>query len=162
MKRTVSYEQVKHAVDKLQSEGQKVSVRSIQSMTGGSMTTVMELHRQWQQRQQTALLPGGQGENLSEKLRTAIWSEITENVSQCRAAMEAQVKAAEQRAQETEELLRDAETREEELRGTIDSDKKEVTSLATQLKMTETKVRELEAKIEELRKDLLAAEKGLR
>jgi outer membrane murein-binding lipoprotein Lpp len=73
--------------------------------------------------------------------------------------MEAQVKAAEQRAQETGDLLKDAETREEELRVTIEADKKEITSLATQLKMTESKVGELEAKVEELRKVLLEAEK---
>ena len=158
MKRTVSYEQVKQSVDKLLSEGQKVSVRAIQSITGGSMTTVLELLRQWQQRQQTVVFPGGT-EEISEKLRSAIGSEISENVSRCRAAMEAQVKAAEQRAQETEELLRDAETREGELRVTIEADKKEITSLATQLRMTESKVGELESKVEELRKDLLEAEK---
>src|SRR5664279_3367778 len=118
MRGTINFEQVKEAADKLKSEGQKVSVRAIQSITGGSMTTVLELLRQWQQRQQTVVLPGGT-EEISEKLRSAIGSEISENVSRCRAAMEAQVKAAEQWAQETEELLRDAETRERELRGTI-------------------------------------------
>jgi len=156
MRGTVNFEQVKQAAEKLQSEGQKVSVRAVQSLTGGSMTTVMELLRQWQQ---SAVLPVGTEENLSETLRAAISSEISGNVSRCRAAMEAQVEAAEQRAQETGDLLKDAENREEELRATLDADKKEITTLTTQLKMTETKVRELEVKIEELRKDLLEAEK---
>ena len=159
MRGTINFEQVKQAADKLQSEGQKVSVRAVQSITGGSMTTVLELLRQWQQRQQSAVFPSGMEETLSEKLRAAISSEISENVSRCRAAMEAQVKAAEQRAQETGDLLKDAETREGELRVTIEADKKEITSLATQLKMTESKVGELESKIEELRKVLLEAEK---
>ena len=159
MRGTVSLEQVKVAADKLQSEGQKVSVRAVQSITGGSMTTVLELLRQWQQRQQSTVFPSATEENLSEKLRAAISSEIFENVSRCRAAMEAQLKAAEQRAQETGDLLKDAENREEELRATIDADKKEITALATQFKMTESKVGELEAKIEELRKALLEAEK---
>jgi chromosome segregation ATPase len=159
MRGTINFEQVKQAADKLQSEGQKVSVRAVQSITGGSMTTVLELLRQWQQLQQSAVFPSDMEETLSEKLRAAIGSEIFENVSRCRAAMEAQVKAAEQRAQETGDLLKDAETREEELRVTIEADKKEITSLATQLKMTESKVGELEAKVEELRKVLLEAEK---
>jgi outer membrane murein-binding lipoprotein Lpp len=159
MRGTINFEQVKQAADKLQSEGQKVSVRAVQSITGGSMTTVLELLHQWQQRQQSAVFPSGTEETLSEKLRAAIGSEIFENVSRCRAAMEAQVKAAEQRAQETGDLLKDAETREEELRVTIEADKKEITSLATQLKMTESKVGELESKVEELRKVLLEAEK---
>ena len=159
MRGTINFEQVKQAADKLQSEGQKVSVRAVQSITGGSMTTVLELLRQWQQRQQSAVLLFGAEENLSEKLRAAISSEISENVSRCRAAMEAQIKAAEQRAQETGDLLKDAEISEEELRATIDTDKKEITALATQLKMTESKVGALEAKIEELRKALLEAEK---
>jgi len=55
--------------------------------------------------------------------------------------------------------LKDAEIREQELLATIDADKKEITALATQLKMTESKAGELEAKIEELRKALLEAEK---
>jgi outer membrane murein-binding lipoprotein Lpp len=123
------------------------------------MTTVLELLRQWQQRQQSAVLSSATEENLSEKLRAAIGSEISENVSRCRAAMEAQVKAAEQRAQETGDLLKDVENREEELRVTIEADEKEITSLTTQLRMTESKVGELEAKVEELRKALLEAEK---
>ena len=159
MRGTINFEQVKQAADKLQSEGQKVSVRAVQSITGGSMTTVLELLRQWQQLQQSAVFPSGMEETLSEKLRAAIGSEIFENVSRCRAAMEAQLKAAEQRAQETGDLLKDAENREEEIRSTIDADKKEITALATQLKMTESKVGELEAKVEELRQSLLAAEK---
>jgi outer membrane murein-binding lipoprotein Lpp len=159
MRGNINFEQVKQAAEKLQLEGQKVSVRAVQSITGGSMTTVLELLRQWQQLQQSAVFPSDMEETLSEKLRAAIGSEIFENVSRCRAAMEAQVKAAEQRAQETGDLLKDAETREEELRVTIEADKKEITSLATQLKMTESKVGELEAKVEELRKVLLEAEK---
>ena len=159
MRGTINFEQVKQAADKLQSEGQKVSVRAVQSITGGSMTTVLELLRQWQQLQQSAVFPSGMEETLSEKLRAAISSEIFENVTRCRAAMEAQVKAAEQRAQETGDLLKDAETREGELRVTIEADKKEITSLVTQLRMTESKVGELESKVEELRKALLEAEK---
>ena len=159
MRGTINFEQVKQAAEKLQLEGQKVSVRVVQSITGGSMTTVLELLRQWQQRQQSAVLSSATEENLSEKLRAAIGSEISENVSRCRAAMEAQVKAAEQRAQETGDLLKDVENREEELRVTIEADEKEITSLTTQLRMTESKVGELEAKVEELRKALLEAEK---
>ena len=159
MRGTIYFEQVKQAAEKLQLEGQKVSVRVVQSITGGSMTTVLELLRQWQQRQQSAVLSSATEENLSEKLRAAIGSEISENVSRCRAAMEAQVKAAEQRAQETGDLLKDVENREEELRVTIEADEKEITSLTTQLRMTESKVGELEAKVEELRKALLEAEK---
>jgi len=159
MRGTINFEQVKQAAEKLQLEGQKVSVRAVQSLTGGSMTTVLELLRQWQQRQQSTLFPSAIEENLSEKLRGAISSEISENVSRCRVAMEAQIKAAEQRAQETGDLLKDAEIREKELRATIDADKKEITALATQLKMTESKVGELESKVEELRKVLLEAEK---
>ena len=158
MRGAINFEQVKRAADKLQLDDQKVSVRAIQSITGGSMTTVLELLRQWQQ-QQSAVFPVGTEENLSEKLRAAIASEISENVSKCRAAMESQIKAAEQRAQETGDLLKDAENREEELRATIDADKKEITALATQLRMTESKAGELETKIEELRKALLEAEK---
>ena len=159
MRGTINFEQVEQAAEKLQSEGQKVSVRAVQSITGGSMTTALELLRQWQQLQQSAVSPSGMEETLSEKLRAAISSEISENVSRCRAAMEAQVKAAEQRAQETGDLLKDAETREGELRVTIEADKKEITSLVTQLRMTESKVGELESKVEELRKVLLEAEK---
>ena len=151
MRGTVNFEQVKHAADKLQSEGQKVSVRAVQSLVGGSMTTVLELLRQWQQRQQSTLFPSAAEENLSETLRAAISNEIAVNVSQCRAAMEDQVKAAEQRSQETGDLLKDAEIREQEMLAAIDADKKEITALATQLKMTESKVGELEAKVEELR-----------
>ena len=159
MRGTVNFEQVKRVADKLQQDGQKVSVRAVQRITGGSMTTVLELLRQWQQRQQTAVLSSATEENLSEALRAAISSEIAENVSRCRAAMEAQIQLAEQRAQETGDLLKDAEIREQELLATIDADKKEITALATQLKMTESKVGELEAKVEELRKVLLEAEK---
>jgi chromosome segregation ATPase len=159
MRGTVNFEQVKRVADKLQQDGQKVSVRAVQRITGGSMTTVLELLRQWQQRQQTAVLSSATEENLSEALRAAISSEIAENVSRCRAAMEAQIQLAEQRAQETGDLLKDAEIREQELLATIDADKKEITALATQLKMTESKAGELEAKIEELRKALLEAEK---
>jgi outer membrane murein-binding lipoprotein Lpp len=159
MRGNINFEQVKQAAEKLQLEGQKVSVRAVQSITGGSMTTVLELLHQWQQRQQSAVLSSATEENLSEKLRAAIGSEISENVSRCRAAMEAQVKAAEQRAQETGDLLKDVENREEELRVTIEADEKEITSLTTQLRMTESKVGELEAKVEELRKALLEAEK---
>ena len=157
MRGTVNFEQVKRVADKLQQDGQKVSVRAVQRITGGSMTTVLELLRQWQQRQQTAVLSSATEENLSEALRAAISSEIAENVSRCRAAMEAQIQLAEQRAQETGDLLKDAEIREQELLATIDADKKEITALATQLKMTESKAGELEAKIEELRKALLEA-----
>ena len=159
MRGTVNFEQVKRVADKLQQDGQKVSVRAVQRITGGSMTTVLELLRQWQQRQQTAVLSSATEENLSEALRAAISSEIAENVSRCRAAMEAQIQLAEQRAQETGDLLKDAEIREQELLATIDADKKEITALATQLKMTESKAGELETKIEELRKALLEAEK---
>jgi len=159
MRGTVNFEQVKRVADKLQQDGQKVSVRAVQRITGGSMTTVLELLRQWQQRQQTAVLSSATEENLSEALRAAISSEIAENVSRCRAAMEAQIQLAEQRAQETGDLLKDAEIREQELLATIDADKKEITALATQLKMTESKAGELEAKVEELRKVLLEAEK---
>jgi chromosome segregation ATPase len=156
MRGTINFEQVKQAADKLQSEGQKVSVRAVQSITGGSMTTVLELLRQWQQ---SAVFSVGTEENISETLRAAISNEIAVNVLQCRAAMEDQIKAAEQRAQETGDLLKDAEIREQELLAAIDADRKEITSLATRLKMTETRAGELEAKIEELRKALLEAEK---
>ena len=87
MRGAINFEQVKRAADKLQLDDQKVSVRAIQSITGGSMTTVLELLRQWQQ-QQSAVFPVGTEENLSEKLRAAISSEIFENVSRCRAAYE--------------------------------------------------------------------------
>ena len=161
----VNFEKVAGICDALQAEGRKISVRAIQAESGGSMSTVLEHYRCWQERQ--AVLQDKE-EKLSDQFKSALLAEISLHIEATRAGMIARLKEAEARAREGEELLREAEGRAEELRAVIKEGEQARGVLEKQLAAAEEKAAagekrtaELERTIGELRQAHVGAEKRI-
>lgn len=86
----ISYEQVANACNDLQ-KTQRLSVRAIQARTGGSMTTVLKHYRRWQRERSGE---HGVEQDISERLRHALLSELEEAATRSRQAMQSQLQTS--------------------------------------------------------------------
>jgi chromosome segregation ATPase len=110
---SVGYDQVKQVCDKLNLENRKISTRAIHAETGGSMSTVLEHLQRWQKEKQ--------GSNqkdmlvLSDRLKEAIFYEITERVNSAKSELNEQLATALNHLNESRELLAQAENKIDDL-----------------------------------------------
>ena len=112
MEATATYEQVKEVCNRLKAEGSRITTRTIQNETGGSMTTVLKFKRQWEQEARHA---DQANLSLSSELQTAILAEIGRAVTAAREERGEELEAATQREEEALEALEAAEKRIEQL-----------------------------------------------
>jgi len=88
----ISYEQVAKACTELE-KSQRLSVRAIQTKTGGSMTTVLKHYRRWQRER---LGQQGVETTISDRLRHALLSELEETAAQSRQAVQQELQKVQQ------------------------------------------------------------------
>lgn len=109
MKKKVDLKMIKAAISELDGQGEPVTSRKVQAVTGGSMTTVLELMREAQQELAAgALVPQ---KNLPESVAEAIQGHVTAQVVAAIALVQAELAGTRAREDETLAALQMSEER---------------------------------------------------
>lgn len=117
MKKKVDSKMVKEVIKELEEQGEPVSVRKIQAVTGGSMTTITLLYREAQEQMAAAMLvpnkclPG----SITEVIQGYVTTQVVTAISQTKA----ELAAARAREDETLAILEKAEEQVELLQAEL-------------------------------------------
>ena len=103
----MTYEIFCEAVEKMQAQSEKISVRTVLSHTGGSFSTVASYLKRW--REEKAHAQEALYVDISTNLRQAILSEVGKVVLENRAILEARLKEKTEELEETQEALQKQE-----------------------------------------------------
>lgn len=163
----VTYQKVTEVADRLIRENRRVNTRAVQAETGGSMNTVNEYLREWRRQRSEE---GGGTITLSEQLRGAIEAEIRQHTASLREELQKQTREAELREAENLELLKEAETRIEELYAELEREKEGSERAAQEAETkvalyeqralaAEQKSRELEERLASVQREISEADK---
>lgn len=127
MKKKVDLKMVKEVIKELEEQGEPVSVRKIQAVTGGSMTTITLLYREAQEQMAAAMLVPNK--SLPGSITEAIQSYVTTQVVTAISQMKAELAAARAREDETLAILEKAEEQVERLQQELQEARHEIASL---------------------------------
>jgi|GEM_PF-5211438 len=140
----VSYDQVAQACQSLLDEKQKITVRSILSITGGSPNTVLEFYRQWRQQQDDISMADIE-EDLSLQIRQAILAECARKTTSIKEVFTRKVTDAEQQLTEVKKLLANFEQQLEDANSKITEQGKEVAVNHQRFIDSDQRLKEMEA-----------------
>jgi chromosome segregation ATPase len=101
----ILYEQVIDAISALQTNKQKVTVRAIHAVTGGSMSTVLKHYRRWQSEQ---LGQTSDATEISPQLTEALHNELRNYARRSLLVMETRLSTNNQKLQEIESAYKEA------------------------------------------------------
>ena len=99
----ITYDIFCQAIQKMQEQGEKMSVRTILSHTGGSFAKIAGFLKRW--RMEQAYAQSQTGREISQHLTQAILAEIGKAEEQAKAALETQLTQANEQLEETHEIL---------------------------------------------------------
>jgi len=140
----ISYDQVAQACQSLLDEKQKITVRSILSITGGSPNTVLEFYRQWRQQQDDISMADIE-EDLSLQIRQAILAECARKTTSIKEVFTRKVTDAEQQLTEVKKLLANFEQQLEDANSKITEQGKEVAVNHQRFIDSDQRLKEMEA-----------------
>jgi chromosome segregation ATPase len=103
----ITYPLYTKTVNDLKSQGQAISVRSVQRVIGGSNSTLLAYQRQWQSEQALAATVE---EGISESLKQSLLAEFARRGQAARERFEAQLAQGVQQLKEANELLAETES----------------------------------------------------
>lgn len=142
----VTYDKFSQTVQKMIENGEKLTVRSVLSRTGGSFGKISDFLKRFEQ--ERAYLNLSKQSDISDTLRQSILSEVGRAVGETRAALETQLQQLTTHLEEANERLNEQEKTIEE-NSEIIRDSKEKLTLAQQIsKDHEFLSRELSDKLE--------------
>lgn len=114
MQQVVSYETVAYACSKLKQNGEKITGRSVATITGGSFGTVLKYIKQWREKEQSGVrVPEEIPEGLQQAIAQALWRAAQDAT----ALAKDEIARAEARTAEATEALCQTEER---LAATVD------------------------------------------
>lgn len=102
----ILYEQVIDAIGALQANKQKITVRAIHAVTGGSMSTVLKHYRRWQSEQ---LGHPSDATEISPQLTEALHNELRNYARHSLLAMETRLSTNNQKLREIESAYKEAQ-----------------------------------------------------
>lgn len=97
----ITYDIFCQTVQRMQEQGEKISVRTILSHTGGSFAKIADFLKRW--RTEQAYAQSQTGREISPHLTQAILTEIGKAEEQIKAVLEAQLTQANEQLEETHE-----------------------------------------------------------
>jgi chromosome segregation ATPase len=109
---TITYDVFYQAIQKMQAENEKISVRTVLSHIGGSFPKVAGFLKRW--RQEQAHAQAAINHELSPNVRQVIIAEIGKAVAETKAFFEKQLAEASEQIDETNEALSKQERRIED------------------------------------------------
>jgi len=110
---TLTYQGVVNACQQLIKDGEKVSIRRVQKITGGSFSTLSPLYRQWQEQQ--AVKDSDKQRKLSDSVHKALVEEFARIDQVANSYFEKQISRLQQSLQEADQLLNEKEANIESL-----------------------------------------------
>jgi DNA repair exonuclease SbcCD ATPase subunit len=150
-KEAVNYELFMKTVDAMTAEGQTPSVRVIRSLIGGSNSTLLECLRRWRSETST-LAPADDA--VSEPFKQALRAEMGRVARTACQGVETQLIEEKRQAEEARSLLKETETRFEELESQYQAEQeqaaKNALSFEKQLAARDEQVAELRRQIDKL------------
>jgi chromosome segregation ATPase len=143
----VTYDTFCQTIQNMQSQGEKVSVRTILSHTGGSFSKIAEFLKRW--RAEQAHAQSHVDRELSPNLRQAILVEIGKAVADTKTSYETQLNQVNEQFEEVHEALTKQEKNNEDFEQQIDQLNQRL-AIANQLKTQQAeKIQQLEIKLEQ-------------
>ena len=143
----VTYDTFCQAIQSMQTQGEKISVRTILSHTGGSFSKIAEFLKRWLAEQAHA--QSQVDRELSPNLRQAILVEIGKAVADTKTSYETQLNQANEQLEEAHEALAKQEKNSEAFEQQIDQLNQQL-AIAHQLQAQQMeKIQWLETKLEQ-------------
>lgn len=158
----ILYEQVIDAIGALQTNKQKVTVRAIHAVTGGSMSTVLKHYRRWQSEQ---LGHPSDATEISPQLTEALHNEMRNYARRVLLAMETRLSTNNGKLKEIESAYKEAQRYitdlEKALQQTEQSSSNKIAELEEKLRLALQSKTQTEEQLHQLRQHALLTENRL-
>lgn len=158
----ILYEQVIDAIGTLQKNKEKITVRAIHAVTGGSMSTVLKHYRRWQSEQ---LGHPSDAAEISPQLTEALHNEMRNYARRALLAMEVRLSTHSEKLKEIESSYKEAQRYiadlEEALQEKEQSASPKIAELEEQLRLALQSKTLMEEQSAQMRKDAVSMESRL-
>ena len=140
----ITYEQIAQACQSLTDEKQKLTLRAIVAITGGSPNNVLKLWKEWRQKQDD-IATGDIEETLSLQVQQALLAECALKTTSLREVFTRRIAETEQQLIDVRKLLADAEQEIEETHSKIAEQAKQLAVSDQRYLDAEHRLKETEA-----------------
>lgn len=158
-KNDITYEKVAALCNELTKNQEKISVREIHKQLGGSFSNISKFLKQWQEQ---SLLAQKYDSEISDELMQAIKAEMVKVADNVKASFVEKIDIKDDEIKEMEKIIADFEKKTDELEFALSKSRnaardqqlsleKALSSAQSETKVSEKRIEDLQAQVDELR-----------